>query len=84
MAQTLVKYYLELLSATLYMEEAEMTEFLAWKATINCMVVAEMTRLQVEQVEITLTVEQERTLLQTIVGHLEIVKHQTVKGSDIN
>jgi hypothetical protein len=32
--------------------------------------------------EITLTVEQERTLLQTIVGHLEIVKHQTVKGSN--
>jgi hypothetical protein len=82
-AQTLAKYYLELLSATLYMEGAEMIEFLAWKVTTtNCMVIAEMTRLQVDQVEITLTVEQERKLLQTIVGHLEIVKHQTVKGSN--
>jgi hypothetical protein len=74
--------HLELLPATLYMEGAEMIEFLAWKVTTNCMVIAEMTRLQVDQVEITLTVEPERTLLQTIIGHLEIVKHQTVKGSN--
>jgi hypothetical protein len=44
------------------------------------MVIAEMTHLQGDQVEITLTVEQERTLLQTIVRHLKIVKHQTVNG----
>lgn len=59
-----------------------MIEFLAWKVTINCMMIAEMTHLQVDQVEITLTVEQERTLLQTIVRHLKIVKRQTVKDSN--